>query len=168
MWTIVLLAISIIVSSSVYVSLDSDAFQDQQALTWRTSNWIRWWRKPIVTPAPLHQIMPTTAPVYTMSPAPVTTSLIRPLPVTPAVHPLPSLAPSRGFSPNYQKQGSFQSVEREISVLYNTGKLIGPDHFNRLSNQLNQVEMRGEASAADINRLKAMLDKLDPGKVKPT
>lgn len=58
-------------------------------------------------------------------------------------------------------------LEREINILYTDGKIIGPDHYNRLKSELDSKAAAG-ANAAKIAKLREWLETVNPAQVKPT
>lgn len=61
----------------------------------------------------------------------------------------------------------FKSLEREIMVLFGAGNKISPDHYQRLTSGLNNLESQGY-SGMKIGGLRNMLVTLDPSSEPPT
>lgn len=195
MWAkIILLVISLMLVNNIDVPrhFSNTIFEDQGALTWRLPIWLKWWRRPVPVVAPLPVHMPTTVPVVTPEHRPVYMPTFAPMPFfgvrkhstplsspvrpflrmsTPAPTPTPTPIPTTTHvsSPAGidDLASSFRSIEREVSVLFEAGDIISPDHYQRLSNILNDLQSKSYV-LPEIERIRKMLATLNPSTVTST
>ena len=163
-YLIILIVVTLAIANNLQAPLSSS-----EALTWKTLSWFRWFKKkPTITPqsSPLSTISPNPLPTPIKTYSPQNTPTYLPQPTQHSnqqkenkTYPVPSHSPTK---PN----NAFVSLEREITALFQSKTIIGPDHYKRLQSQLNAFAA-AEENSAKIAQLRQMLETLNPENVKP-
>lgn len=118
--------------------------------------------QPAPLPAPITEI-PRPAPVpssLTLPVKTVTPSELRPSKTSPPSSPQPTPLPLTP-PPQPKTSSKISDIEREITILFESGNLIGPEHYTRLASGLDR-EAALSADAALIETLRNMLESINP------
>ncbi len=168
---------ALVITANIEVPPSTASLSDQSALTWNSLNWFSRWRtKPVITPAPVR--LPEHRPIIT----PTTIRQIPAISHPPRSTPIPMLTPkpiqgtpninqsSPRSRPSQQPEkisdsNSFPAIEREITTLFESKSLLGPDHYQRLHSQLDKHATAG-INPTLIAQLRQKLDTLNPDKIK--
>ena len=122
---------------------------------------------PGASPAPRSAIFPEPSPPPHEVAAPkpgIEKQMQKPLVETQA--PAPGMTPPALFLP-VQTSSRLAGLEREITVLYEGGNPIGPDHYARLNGGLD-TEVLADADPTLIGKLRGMLQSINPDAVSST
>src|SRR3989344_9569456 len=149
-----LVIVLLIFASTLFSSFDlpqSDRLLDRQALSLRSINWFRYWRKkpaiftpaPVMTPEYRPVIMPRHGPIVTPTPTPARKWLIFPQTTkTPTTSPAPT--PRTSYEPAQNNLNQrFKTLEDEVMGAKQKKSLFSTDHANRILRDLSGLENNG-------------------------
>ena len=168
-----LVIVLLIFASTLFSSFDlpqSDRLLDRQALSLRSINWFRYWRKkpaiftpaPVMTPEYRPVIMPRHGPIVTPTPTPTPARkwLIFPQTTkTPTTSPTPTQTSNESSQNNLNQK--FRTLEDEVMGVKQRKSLFSIDHANRILRDLSDLENNGY-SKVETERLRQIVYDFTP------